>query len=481
MDHIVTTSQEGLKSGDKSKPFTTELLFIILFAVAAAVPIYVISKFLLVAPYAFPESDDFCWFYRYRDDGLLKMMIIFYHSLVGRVVPLALIAVPGIVTGGSAQHFVAAYPGVLLAFALFFAGSMVWVTARLCRGAPVSRLIFLSLGLVATIWANSQDPRELLYWLPGTACYAVPAAFVAIILAELYTSAADGRELSRLGVSSLAAISFLSAMCNEFTPLWLVGIVGSSFLFRRFSGHPRPQLAAHIVLLTATLAGFAILLLAPANSTRMGLFPGSGNLVEALKYAVRPSRADWIRAFFIAIPWSLAASLCLAPFKAKQGNTKKLAVLSGGLVIVLFGCAYLAHFVAYYATADRLPPRANNEVIIVLIVGFACAFSAITAFVSNLRLGTVGTAIACALLTVPILNGSAFKLMRAEWPLLDAFRTQSLHREHLLLSAGGSDLVLPGWTVRPELLVSQDLGRDPDRLPNDCIARAYQIKSVVPE
>jgi hypothetical protein len=120
-------------------------------------------------------------------------------------------------------------------------------------------------------------------------------------------------------------------------------------------------------------------------------------------------------------------------------------------------------------------------VIIVLIVGFACAFSAIRAFVSNLRFGVVGTAIACALLTVPILSGSAFRLMRAEWPLLDAFRTQSLHREHLLLSASGSELVVPGWTVRPELLVGQDMGRDPDRLPNDCIARAYQVKSVVPE
>ena len=481
MDRIVATNRDGLKFGDVSKPLTTGLLFLILFTVAAAVPIYVISKFLLVAPYAFPESDDFCWFYHYRDDGLWELMSIFYHNLVGRVVPLVLIAVPGIVAGGSVQHFVAAYSGVLLAFALFFAGSMAWVTARLCRGAPVSRLIFLSLGLVATIWASSQDPRELLYWLPGIACYAVPAAFVSIILVEIYTSAADGRALPRLGVSILAVLSILSAMCNEFTPLWLMGIVGGSFLFRRFSGHPRPQSAAHIGLLIATLGGFAILLLAPANSTRMGQFPGGGNLVEALTYAVRPSRSDWIRAFFIAIPWALAASLCLAPSKAKQSNAKKLAALSGGLVVVLFGCAYLAHFVAYYATGDRLPPRANNEVIIVLIVGFACAFSAITAFVSSLRIGAFGTSIACALLTLPILSGSAFKLMRAEWPLLDAFRTQSFQREHLLLSARGSELVLPGWTIRPELLVGQDLGRDPDGLPNDCIARAYQIKSVVPE
>jgi hypothetical protein len=478
MNHFVSASG-GLPDLDEASGPVRRGLSLILFGLAAAIPIYVISRFLALAFYAFPESDDYCFLFRYRTDGLFGLVDTFYHSLVGRVVPLILIAVPGMVTGGSARHFVASYAPTLLGFALLFAGCMAWITVRLWRGVPASRLIYLSLSLVATIWASCEDPRELLYWLPGTACYAVSAALVTIILTELYVSAADGTGLSRVQTGILAAFSFVAALCNEFTPVWLIGIVLGSFLFRRFSNHARPQPGAHLVLLIATLAGFAILLAAPANFVRIGQFPGSGKILGSLLEAAKRAPLDWTRAFVIAIPWSLAGSLCATPRRASPRSAANLMVLFAGLAVVLFGCAFLAHFIGYFATGRQLASRADNEVLILLVVGFACGLSGIGAFLNNLKLGTLGSAAICALLTVPILSGNAFELLRAETPLLDTFRTESLSREQALLSGAGTDLRVPGRTVRPRLLMDQDVGGAPDRLPNDCVAAAYNLKSVV--
>ncbi|MDA9549905.1 hypothetical protein ACM43_36685 [Bradyrhizobium sp. CCBAU 45321] len=356
---------------------------------------------------------------------------------------------------------------------------MVWVAVRLYRHVPADRLGYLSLSLVATVFASCEDPRELLYWLPGVACYAVPAALVAIVLAELYVSAAEGDELSPLKTSTLAAFSFVSALCNEFTPIWLIGIVLGSFLFRRLSGHPRPQSAAHLVLLAATLAGFAILLGAPANSVRMGQFPAAGNVLGALLEAAKRAPLDWTRALVIAMPWALAAHLCAASFHRKPRNVAAQAFLFAGLAVFLFGSSYVAHFVGYFATGTHLAPRANNQVLILLIVGFACGFAGIGSLLSFGKLNTISIAVACMFLTVPILSGTGFKLMQAEWPLFNAFRTETLHREKLMLTATEPDLAVPSFTVRPTLLVGQDLSTSPDRLPNDCVAAAYKLKTVV--
>lgn len=463
----------------KSKPSSRLVQSGILFGVAAAVPIYVVSKFLIAAGYAFPESDDYCFFFKYRDAGLFGLVGTLYQTLVGRVVPLVLIAVPGMVTRGSVQHLVEAYPSVLVSFALLFAGSMVWVTVRLYRDLTADRLAYLSISLVATIFASCEDPRELLYWMPGVACYAVPAALVAIVLAELCVSARDGSEFSLLKTSILAALSFISALCNEFTPIWLIGIVLGSFLFRRLSGHSRSQAVAHLALLIATLAGFAILLAAPANSARMGQFQASGNVIGALIEAAKRAPFDWTRAFVIAMPWSLAAGLCSTSYHDSPRNAGPLAALFAGLAVLLFGCSYVAHFVGYFATGTHLAPRASNEIMIVLVVGFACAFAAIGPLLFTLKLNTISIATACMLLTAPMLSGSGLKLMRAEWPLFEAFRAETLHRENLLLSATKPDVAVPSLIVRPRLLVGQDLSTSPDLLPNDCVAAAYGLKTVV--
>jgi uncharacterized membrane protein YuzA (DUF378 family) len=121
--------------------------------------------------------------------------------------------------------------------------------------APKLAVGFLGVTLAATIFGNAISLREMMYWMPGVACYLVPAALMLILFVELFASAAHETPVARPAV--LAGICFLVGLCNEFTPVWLLGMIMASFLFRRCSSHPFPQDKEHALLFGATVAGFA--------------------------------------------------------------------------------------------------------------------------------------------------------------------------------------------------------------------------------
>jgi hypothetical protein len=170
-------------------------------------------------------------------------------------------------------------------------------------------------------------------------------------------------------------LCFASALCNEFTPVWLLGMIVGSFLYRRMVGHPTPQFGNHLALSICTLAGFAILLAAPANSVRMGLYPDGGRIAESALSAAQVSYGDWTRMSTGMIAWFLAAGLYSDLYRADQRVSRRPAALAVSMIVLLFGCTYVVNFIGFYATGEDLAERAHNELIALIVVGLTCVFA----------------------------------------------------------------------------------------------------------
>jgi hypothetical protein len=274
-------------------------------------------------------------------------------------------------------------------------------------------------------------------------------------------------------------------MCNEFTPLWLGGMIGASFLFRRLTGHPYQQGAFHAALLAATLAGFAIVLLAPGNIIRMAEYPAGGKFVESFGMGLHYAGLEWRWLMTEPGTWGwLAFVAVFSAFVAPAGlkSARHVPALLAGLVVLVLGITFVGCFVGNFATGEDLATRGRNEMIVVMLTGLTCFVALGTRAV---RLDTRGTwgavvaVIACGLLCLPILYGRSTVLLNAERTQFDRFWLESMSRNATLKMAPDAAMVVPDRTVNPTVLMSADLTENPKRLPNDCIAIFYGKTSVI--
>jgi hypothetical protein len=61
----------------------------------------------------------------------------------------------------------------------------------------------------------------------------------------------------------------------------------------------------------------------------------------------------------------------------------------------------------------------------------------------------------------------------------NTFWLESVQRNAVLRLSEEPDIVVPKRTVRPSVLMQEDLTDNPARLPNDCVAAFYGKKSVI--
>jgi len=243
--------------------------------VAASVALFILLWLASIALYAMPESDDYCVTNRVNSMGLVGMVKSYYLHQMGRLTSLVAIAAPAVVSKVTGVDYVVVYPVILICgMAIFLAVSVYWA-GRMWTGLSWPERFLAGAMLCAASFVLAISLREMLYWISGSASYMVPALFVIIILVELVRSAANETVLSTGQIVVLSAIGFLGALANEFTPFWIVALVAGSAVYRAFY-HPRPQLAGHAAMLTATFIGLAILLLSPGNAVRMAAYPEGG-------------------------------------------------------------------------------------------------------------------------------------------------------------------------------------------------------------
>jgi hypothetical protein len=297
----------------------------------------------------------------------------------------------------------------------------------------------------------------------------------------------------------MAIGGFTAALCNEFTPPWLIGMMLCSLMVRAIFFPANLQIRQHAIIGGATMVGFIILLLAPGNFVRIGLFPLAKDFSRSIHEGLRFFGADlralvhfpWVRAWLITV----VIFTMVAPLPAAGISASKRLLLAVLVPIFCILCSYFAYFVAQYATGSNLAQRAQNETTILLIFGLTIGAALLARALrdsisqwtgpfpaqwSSFALPTIAIALGLIMLS-PLDKSITMSQLKSEQNTFHRFWLERIQRHALLSLSTEQDIFVPKLDVFPTTLRGEDLTDDPTRLPNDCIAAFYKKKTVRPE
>ena len=342
-----------------------------LWILASVVPLALLAQLFILTFYSGPEFDDYCFLYWSSQLGLIGTVQHFHATATGRIFSSALTLLPERISELTGFDITVCYVLTLLALQIAFAASALAFASRLWPRASLPAKVWFAAAFLATVASQAATIREMLYWLNGVACYMIPSAIAVLMLAEFLKKAETGSEISRPAVAWLAAGGFVASTCNEYTAIWIIGLVAGSLFTRRFLKRD-PQIKQHAIVAIATLLGFLIVLIAPGNSVRMSHLPEAGHFwhsaIEALNYA----RINFARHAVqpVTAPWLIMVALFTVMQPERQFDFRQRRLLAIAISIFCLGCGYFAYFTHQYATGVYMVERAQNQVMIFVLAGF---------------------------------------------------------------------------------------------------------------
>ena len=439
--------------------------------------------FVALTVFADPQHDDFCFSYRYVEQGLIGSVSGFYRGLGGRIIPYGLIEVPAAISSATGVSLLVAYSATMTAGAIGFLIGCIVAVGRVWprfRGLPS---IFLGVSFAAAVLGASTSVRDLLYWLPGVACYVPPGIICILILGECIRALEDGARFSAAAVLCMSVGAFIAALCNEYTAVWLVGILGGSAFGRKMLDK-RMQIGRHLLIAVAALAGWTIVVMASGNSVRMSLQTNPGRLGHSLFEALHFSmiqlgqflREPAVLAWLVAV-----AALTFAAPQSNRPDHPRLRFLAPGIIIVCLASCYFEYFAHQYSTGSRLIERAQNQALILLLFGSGLSVSLLVRTHrprlsqllgrrgNILRSGSAALPLALSVVVAGslLLSKTAF-LTYAEGRSLYPYWRETVERHRLLSTSADSIVTVPKHRWTPSLLLSADA-----MVNTECIARYF--------
>lgn len=453
------------------------------WVVAGIVPVLFVLFFIALAVFADPQHDDFCFSYRYVEEGLFVSVMRFYGGLGGRVLPYVLIEVPAAIAHATGVSLLLAYSVTMTTgVILFVIGCMIaiWRAWPRLRGLPS---IFLGIAFAAAIIGASPSVSELLYWLPGVACYVPPAIICILVLGECVRALDNETDFSATATIWMAVGAFIAGLCNEFTTPWIVAIlIGSAFARRMLER--RMQIGCHLLIAVAALAGWTVVVTASGNGFRMSQMTNPGlfghSLLEAFRFGLaqlgRFLRDPGVIAWLVAV-----GALTLAAPIPDRPDHPRARLLAPGLMILCLGCCYFEYFVHYYSTGIRLVERAQNQALILLLFGSGLSVSLLVrTYRQELKqllskrgmlLPLNSTALPLALAVVvaaSLLLGRTGRLVYAEASSLYPYWRETVARHKRLSTTPDSVVIVAQHRWKPTLLLIADV-----MVNKGCVARYF--------
>lgn len=478
------------KYAEKAELSTGQSLARSAWLLASAAPFIFLSLLILLALYGAPEHDDFCLAYQNVRDGLAQTVLAFYTGLSGRIVPLLIIQIPAEIAKAAGSSILPAYAATLIAFAILFVVGSAFAMVRMwpnIRGLP---LLVLMLGFPATIAGATPSAHDLLYWLPGLACYVPPGLVAILILGECVYAIDRERQFSIQATAWTVVGGFLAATCNEFTAIWLVAILAASLL-ARYVFDQKLQVGHHLLIAVAVTVGWLIVAAAPGNGQRMAAVGGSWNLgfaiTEGFKFSLTGLRTLLLSPSLIG--WLvLVVTISAAAPAPKKEDCRREKWLAWGIAAICLGCCYFAYFLHQLITGTHLVDRAQNEALILIVFGFTlCSSLLARAYRPQLRrkLALGGAPISFDKPVWPLLLTAVIALslyfsttgsrIRREIATFDPFWREAVARDRLLASSAGAVINVPKHRWKPSTLIDADIA---DNI--GCVAMYYHNKELIP-
>ena len=425
---------------------------------AVAVTLWVMVRHGLAIP---ASADDFCNRNNAFAGTALEATLASYEGWTGRLVTtfalyhaLRLVDLPQLAVISSLLPLLLALGAWLLAGAF---------DAR----HAIDRLAIAAFLLVAAVLGLHHFTGQVVFWATGGIVYLLPLVLLAAWLATM-ARIADGKP-ARGGALGAFVLGVLAG--NSIELAWsALAVVGLAVLVA-MRGQPR-QLRHAMAAVAGAIAGAAILAAAPGNYVRATATERSFGL-DAPWLAGEYARM--LGEVFAKAPGFLAGLAALVAVGLVV-RTPNLAThwRQRALVAALLVVAALASLLPVLAVPPQFAPR-NGFFLLVLLLAAVAAFAVPPILATRYgALLLAGAALAGSLL-LPFRyaeDTQVAQLLRARW-------TERHHALRAAASAGRKDVVLARLPFYPRPTVhALELGDDPARWDNKCVARYYGLASV---
>ncbi|MBI1259902.1 MAG: hypothetical protein GC204_20730 [Chloroflexi bacterium] len=316
--------------------------------------------YTFISVYSRLMADDYCYAVSFRQYGLLGSISYYYENWFGRISQTVGATLGSALGVGFAQIF------PILLLLIWFVG-LWWLCRELAEMLHWNDHLTIFIGAELILYATLAGTAQIyhsLYWISGFFPYTVPLVLATYLLAIVVrTIRRGGVSLLELAVSLiLTGIAELSSepFALAFIGALAGGIVGV-LLFRPRSEVRRAALTLLIPNLLVAGIALVIMVAAPGNAVRQGLFPTTHAPVALVTQSLIYAGAIIISLILIA-PLSLPLALFLPALIAYSQPRTQIARRTlrrwiAFAFLVAFGLIFLLTVPAIYATSTAPPAR----------------------------------------------------------------------------------------------------------------------------
>lgn len=442
-----------------------------------------ILPFVVLCLYAQPSADDWYMAALTMDKGFLKANIDMYLGESGRFFSSALLFMNPI------QLSLGAFKWWCLALVLGLGASFRWAVGGWFPEATNAWKWMLAVtAFVLLLWAMASTAQGF-YWGTGSAGYTLPGV-LSLCLAGML-----GRRCLELEWrpphALLAAASFTAFFitgCSEIAMALLLAHVTilNGFFFWRHRQLSRPLL----IVLGATLAGVAVVVLTPGNAVRSSWYHNEVNhvlapsIMMAVKLALRQAVVWMVFAPFFLFSLAVGCSWPETPQLSRRRAWEIIVVSLLLMTATLVG----GFFLGTWSMGAVIPQRGVNIVLLFFIIDWVVFLAGLIALLRcrQIEIPRAGHVLSvcvflifCASLQMSPGNNikSAWKdLLSGKAALYDQ---ENASRNALIRSSAEQDVQVRALSARPHTIFFNDLHPDPSNWRNAGCASFFRKRSIV--
>lgn len=454
----------------------------------AFVAVGLLLVFTVLALFAFPAADDFCFAVKARDLGLLSAQHDWYTTWSGRYTANALLSGFGALHALDRGYESAGVLAVATTVAAFFA----LVSSVVGRRQSLGTRVAASLAITVLFLAGLPDIAQTIYWATGSLTYEsgnVALLFLLALLARMERSGPLTWPLSVLVIALAGALAVFAIGTNEATLICTVTLLAAGAIVawrtRRESRFVWASLMAIAAIASVGSLG------APGNWTRAASVVSDSML--------RPS--GWLAAI-LYVPWvvfrlgywlsniALWASAVLVVAATWDDAVTRLCpggrfdrrwlAVPAGWVAVLFMVNGLGFAVNHYP----LPERAESVTYLIFLLGwYPTSVILYHALASSARARPSPRLIeiAAMLLVIGLVGApNVFEAFKDSYRGY-RFRREMAARVELIRQAragGRLEVEVPSISRPPRTLFATELTTDTSNFRNSCAAAWYGLRSL---
>jgi Family of unknown function (DUF6056) len=452
-------------------------------------PLLCFTPYAILAFFAQPSADDFCYTVAVRHMGFLGAQRWYYFNWTGRYAATALLTLSERIGAIERTYW------IYIAGMLALTGAAVrFLLSRLCRamGRPTdgSFLTSLALALLVLIMSRVSNPDESFYWLPGAFTYQLGVVCVVVttglLLSLIHKPVVSKVEAALLGVFGIVAVG----LAEQFIPVML--FIYGLFAVAAFDQRSRSRWLILGLLAIAALGGL-ISVLAPGNlvrATSEGVsahLPATVALTVVLKWSL-PLLLRWLADVGV-LAASLAVVLVLGdrhqepipflPFFHRWHPIVRVASLVGLVGAVV--CLSALPIVYALRTAPLQHRMINTAFMLFLYAWLGALLIGANEFLRWRAIDRPTVwAVAIGVLLVSVVGSTNFRESLRELRALPQFHREMQDRQVALAKAAASDhVVLEPITAPHRFLFHRDVSStDVSEYTNTCYAAYLGVASV---